>query len=582
MLSLSVDFSSPPPEQHPSPQPTTAPAVGKKRKRGAQQPQHASSPAPSDPGTPEVLSSKSDLFTRPQLNVSRGPVFTPVADGSSYFKTELIGVNRVGFRYVPAGIKPPGSVIQFRTIESNPCSYRVSWEDRSPFIHVSKDGLGLLGTKGHRSARGNAPVREGKWYMEVKILRGGGDASTEGMREGCHVRLGWGRREAPLNGPVGLDGYSYGVRDKTGEKVTLSRPRPYARPFRSSDVIGMYISLPPKRAANPKDPSDPAHLNRERIAIDFKGQEMFEMQEYPQAKEMTALMDYSGKSSHASSLPSTSTKKFSGGKLPNRSNASTSTVQNKNADLPSNTYITWFPSRLRQNGKKATEKKKYREGLKESHKDNPFDDGTLGYYPFISLFNDASVQLNPGPDFEFPPPPDIDAILDDPNVIKADGQERTWRPMCERYLEFMAEQWEFDEREEQEAQSVMSELAAQEKAAAQKKAQRERKKRETEAKKRAKIQPKEKSPSIGPGSYALSQPQPSPLRHASVTAYEEPVPDAPSSPIPNPGDTPSRYHSDNGEEENGETVAQESGSAFLMLQPQRDDELPVTYGSPVT
>ncbi|KAE9400764.1 hypothetical protein BT96DRAFT_857039 [Gymnopus androsaceus JB14] len=515
--------SSPPPESglspaRPSPQPTTA-APTKKRKRGPQQQAHAASPAPSDPGTPEVLTSRTDLFSRPQLKVARGPVFTPIAEGSSYFKTDLIGVNRVGFRYVPAGIKPSGSVIQFRTIESNPCSYRISWEDRSPFIHVTKDGLGLLGTKGYRSARGNAPVREGKWYMEVKILRGGGESSNEGMRDGCHVRVGWGRREAPLNGPVGLDGYSYGYRDKTGEKVTLSRPRPYGAAFRSADVIGMYISLPPTRVANPKDPSDPAHLNRERIAIDFKGQEMFEMQEYPQSKEMTALMDYSGKSSHSASLPSTSSKKGTGGKLPERSGASTSTVQNKNADLRplptlQGSRIAFFVNgqcqgdafqdiydflQLRQTDRKAKEKKRYREGLKESHKDNPFDDGTLGYYPFISLFNDASVQINLGPDFDFPPPPDIETILDDPNAIIPDTQTRTWRPICERYPEFMAEQWAFDEREEQEAEVHMTEIAHQEKAAAQKKAQREKKKRENEAKKKAKMQIKEKSPSVGPG-----------------------------------------------------------------------------------
>ena len=46
------------------------------------------------------------------------------------------------------------------------------------------------------------------------------------------------------------------------------------------------------------------------------------------------------------------------------------------------------------------------------HRENPFDDGTLGYYPFISLFNDAIVRLNPGPEFEYPPPPDINSFLD--------------------------------------------------------------------------------------------------------------------------------------------------------------------------
>ncbi|KAJ3935220.1 MAG: COMPASS complex protein [Lentinula lateritia] len=601
-----AEFSSPPPEARPSPQPTTAPSGNKKRKRGGgqqQQQQPAASPAPSDSGAPEytssflitiiiiepvhrVLTSRTDLFSRPQLKISRGPIFTPISEGSVYNKTDLIGVNRVGFRYVPAGIKTPSPsnpIIQFHTIESNPACYRVSWEDRSPFIHVTKDGLGLLGSKGHRSARGNAPVREGKWYMEVKILKAGGEpSSTEGMREGCYVRLGWGRREAPLNGPVGLDGYSYGFRDKTGEKVTLSRPRPYGRPFASGDVIGMYISLPtPKREANQKDPTDPAHLKRERIAIDFKGQEMFEMQEYPQSKEMITLMDYEGKAANSTSVPSTTTRKGAGNRgglaPPNTGNpvqnnksknpSTTSTTNNNLRPLPTlpNSRIAFFINgecqgaafhdlydflQLRQSERKFKEKDKkktrLREGLKESHKDNPFDDGSLGYYPFVSLFNDAEVRINPGPVFEYPPGEDIDALLDgtnDPDAIIPDTptdpnpnprpSTTTWRPLSSRYPEYMAEQWEFDEREELEAQENLAELDAQDKVVAQrekqKKTQRERKKKETEARKRTKVQPKdknsvkEKSPSVGlaGGLGLLSQPQPSPLRHASVTAYEE-------------------------------------------------------------
>ncbi|KAJ4488026.1 COMPASS complex protein [Lentinula aciculospora] len=636
-----AELSSPPPDARPSPQPTTAVVAGKKRKRGGQQQQPAASPAPSDSGTPEyvfissislstfllgldcrVLTSRTDLFSRPQLKVSRGPVFTAISEGSQYHKTDLIGVNRVGFRYVPAGIKPqlqssssssPKPVIQFCTIESNPTSYRISWEDRSPFIHVTKDGLGLLGSKGHRSARGNAPVREGKWYMEVKIIKGGGvSSSNEGMREGCHLRLGWGRREAPLNGPVGLDGYSYGFRDKTGEKVTVSRPRPYGRHFGNGDVIGMYISLPSKREPDAKDPTDPAHLKRERIAIDFKGQEMFEMQEYPQSKEMIALMDYDGKTANSTSLPSTTATKKAGvgrGGLvpPNGTSNNNNKSKNTTTNLPINTLrplptlpdsrVAFFVNgqcqgdafrdlydylQLRQSERKIKEnKKKYREGLKESHKDNPFDDGSLGYYPFISLFNDAEVRINPGPEFDYPPPEDIDALLDgmDANAIIPDNpdskpisNDNTWRPISSRYSEYMSEQWEFDEREEREALDNLAEVTAQEKAAVQKKAQRERQKAQKEKNKRAKVQQqvKEQSPSVGAASThpsgigSISQPQPSPLRQASVTTYGEheeykhspaaiipdsyftyAAPETPSSPapLPNAFDTDHEMHS---------------------------------------
>ena len=62
---------------------------------------------------------------------------------------------------------------------------------------------------------------------------------------GGHVRMGWARREAPLDGPVGFDCYSYGLRDVSGQKVHMSRPKGFAEcDFVEGDVIGMEITLP--------------------------------------------------------------------------------------------------------------------------------------------------------------------------------------------------------------------------------------------------------------------------------------------------------------------------------------------------
>lgn len=469
-------------------------------------------------------------------------MFIPISEGSEWFKTEVVGVNRLGFRYVPAGINPPGSASACRTIQSNPTSYRISWEDRSPFLKVSKDGLCLAGSKGFRSARCNSPMREGKWYMEVKILQGGGEGvGEESRREGSHVRLGWGRREAPLNAPVGLDGYSYGYRDKSGEKVTLSRPRPYGQSFGTGDVVGLYISLPPRRKPNPEDPHDPAHLKRERIPIDLRGQEVFEILEYQASKEMIALMDYSGKTTNSGSVPS-ATKKSASGKLPERggptpSSTKTNTPTLRPLPILHGSRIAFFlngkcqgtafqdlydylPLRQTELQRKANSKKRTREGVKE-HRENPFDDGTLGYYPFISLFNDAAVKLNPGPHFDFPPPDDIDQLLDrkpdeeapfepkssqptsemsDEMDVKPDRpndgllstsgrqlepRQRTWRPAIDRYPEFMQEEWEFDALEEKEAKIELERLAKLDIVEEEKRKQKEKKKEQAAAKKRA-------------------------------------------------------------------------------------------------
>ena len=505
-----------------------------------------------------LITSRADLFSRPRLSISRGPIFIPTVDGSEYYKTDLVGVNRVGFRYIPAGINPPGYIQPCRTIESNPTTYRVSWEDRSPSIKVTRDGLGLAGTAGFRSARCNAPMREGRWYLEVKIIQGGGERSgDESTRDGSHVRLGWGRREAPLNGPVGLDGYSYGYRDKTGEKVTLSHPRPYGYTYGTGDVIGMYISLPARRQADPKDLHDPAHIKRERIAIDLKGQETFEILEYPQSKEMVSLMDYSGKSTSSASVPSS--KKTASGKLPDRSSSTGGgkLAQPALRPLPTlhNSRIAFFingesqgvafeglydylPLRQTDSSRRGKEKKRTREGVKE-HRENPFDDGSLGYYPFISLFNEACVRLNPGPDFEFPPPPDIDALLDG-NVLETNDAQRTWRPACERYAEYMQEQWSLDELEEGEARADASRAATIEKAEAEKQLQRAKRRQQAEERKRVKMAMASEQATRTDETYPLSTlsagnvnngaftvPSPSPLRcstgyEEAVTAFQEP------------------------------------------------------------
>ena len=46
-------------------------------------------------------------------------------------------------------------------------------------------------------------------------------------RTGGHIRCGFVRREATLDGPVGFDAYSYGIRDMDGQKIHMSRPKDF-------------------------------------------------------------------------------------------------------------------------------------------------------------------------------------------------------------------------------------------------------------------------------------------------------------------------------------------------------------------
>jgi COMPASS component BRE2 len=530
---------NPSPKTTREPSPSASLTASRKRKRGSETPNQTNypSPAPDATGaanpTTTKLSPLHNLSTRPRLKISRGPSFVPVSEDSPYYITEQLAVNRVGFRYTPAGVSPPDSVLPCTTIESAPPSFRISWEDRSPLISVTKDGLGLAGNKGFRSARCNAPVREGKWYMEIKIERGGGDRPPEDvrakLRDGCHVRLGWGRREAPLNGPVGLDGYSYGIRDKTGEKVTLSHPRPYGRPFSTGDVIGMYISLPPYHPPSihlrpGQDPYDPARIKRQRIAIEFKGQEYFESPEYTASKEMIALMDLSYKPADATaSIPSASANKKSatvknlperGGPRSGRSAPTLAAlrplpilegskmaffINGECQGIAFQDIYSFLQLRSTPSSRKVGRRNNRTVGVGQGgggivadddigpvsgnkHKENPFDDGTLGYYPFISLYNDARVYFNPGPDFEYPPPADIDALL----TSSEPQSERTWRPIIERYPDFMAEQWALDKEEEAAARVAATARAAQQEANTQKEARNEKRRAQAAARRKAK------------------------------------------------------------------------------------------------
>ena len=84
-----------------------------------------------------------------------------------------------------------------------------------------------------------------------------------------------------------------------------------------------------------------------------------------------------------------------------------------------------------------------------------FDDGSLGYYPAISVFRGGAAEANFGPQFWFPPPDlavDEDTEMVDSSDVKINpvtkkqiaGQHSNLRPMSERFNEQIAEDIVFD------------------------------------------------------------------------------------------------------------------------------------------
>ncbi|WVR07321.1 hypothetical protein IAU60_004362 [Kwoniella sp. DSM 27419] len=388
------------------------------------------------------------------------------------------------FRYAPCSLSPnpsPHPLYSFhRTIPypSPVPPVHMSLLDRSAFLRISPTALTVSNDRGFRSARANVAVREGTWYFEVKIERGSG--SIGGSRghlagENAHVRVGWGRREAHIDAPVGADGYSYAIRDVGGEKVTLSRAKPYGREFVAGDVVGCLITLPPRDDPSSLPKADPAHIKRHRRHFNYKGQSYFESPEYLPSKEMDALVDREGKGTSAPTTADTNGETNNGG--PGKKGATTKNtkkgkkepaapvapVARTPAKLPGSS-ITFFlngeslgvaftdlydfvPLPPLYQAVDRSRKHVLDDGILH-------DDGSMGYYPMISCFGKGKAKFNPGPRFDRPP----EGLFGGATGTTAP------RPMCERWAEFREEERGYDEQgEEEEAQRLRKLLEDEEK-----------------------------------------------------------------------------------------------------------------------
>jgi COMPASS component BRE2 len=222
---------------------------------------------------------------------------------------------------------------------------------------------------------------------------------------------------APLDVPVGFDGYSYGLRDITGQKVHMSRPRPFMDSFGTGDVIGMHICLPPLPKQEEEEGTKSApKIFRDRIPIRFRGQLYFEQPDYVSSKEMDELMNPI---------------------LPPQSQLNPSIPVQRPSSFPTlpGSFINVYKNGIFQ-GTAFEDLLAFLPPCSQLQ-GKDLDDGMLGYYPAVSVFKHGIVTLNFGPDFLFPLPGEV--VL-----------ERGVRPMCERYEEMIKEDGEYDLIDERE------------------------------------------------------------------------------------------------------------------------------------
>jgi COMPASS component BRE2 len=328
----------------------------------------------------------------------------------------------------------------------------MSFEDAATHVYFNKSARQVTTDKGFRLARANVAVREGRWYWECKITQGirppkEGEAVGDSTK---HVRLGWARREASLDAPVGFDAYSYGIRDVSGEKVFMSRPKDFFPPgegIKEGDVIGLEIQLPSEHLhrkimadqynpavdqaeGEPPATAEAPNIVRDRVPIRFKAHTYFEKIEYHSTKELEDLMN---------PLPTTAAGASSDAPHPNHPTPALRTLPNsyirvyKNGQLigtPFEDLLGFLPP-----ASKPMPQVGAREGL---------DDGMLGYYPAISVFRGGAAEVNFGPDFWFPPPELNPADPDAIEMVQDSTTQESLRPVSDRYREQIVEDIVYD------------------------------------------------------------------------------------------------------------------------------------------
>ncbi|POR39348.1 Set1 complex component ash2 [Tolypocladium paradoxum] len=394
------------------------------------------------------------------FELPRGPILTlhhdlTLHDGRNveFFETSEHVFNKRNFRYTHCIADPLfPSMIYYRQSEPEPFGPRMSFEDVATHVFFDKSAQQVTTDKGFRMARANVAVRQGRWYWECKITQGVREAKDSAAKPdgGRHVRMGWARREASLDAPVGFDAYSYGIRDVSGEKIYMSRPKEFFPPgesIREGDVIGLEIQLPSEHlhrkvmsgnynpAIDAEDDEPPPateapNIVRDRVPIRFKAHTYFEKIEYHATKELEDLMNPSpvGPGSSSSEMPN-----------PLHTSPALRTLPNSCISIYKNGVLVGTPFQNLLGFLPPASKPMPQVGAREG-----LDDGMLGYYPAVSVFRGGAAEVNFGPDFWYPPPGYDSADGDVDMVPTGEPQRGKIQALSERYKQQIAEDVVYD------------------------------------------------------------------------------------------------------------------------------------------
>lgn len=457
----------------------TTPTVPAKRKAPAASASRNATQAAPSPMRYQIPPPKTADFEAP-----KAPVFTPheplpllTPHGTELKKVTDQAENKRAYRYTLCVADPNFRHKQYyRQSDGLPYGARMSFEDADRSIHYDDSGHLITNEKGWRMARANVCAREGSQYYEVRVVRGvpaldSADANINTNSQGPqpHVRVGWARREAPLDAPVGFDGYSYGVSDLRFEPMHRSRPDKFFHQktpktktpihvndsIREGDVVGLEISLPSlslhqkvvQGQYNPAvdlgdgfedepprpDPSqDVHHIIRDRIPVPYKGNVYFETMDYVSTKPVEAYADRTLSLTNLSAPAPGAPTSIKSQPNPHHPDPPLRTLPHscirvyKNGQLIGTAFdnlLAFLPP--------ASQPSKA-QGAREG-----FDDGMIGYFPAIACFSGGTAELNFGENGFWMPPPHLKHTSTNPH--QRYHPSRTLRPISERYKEQIAE-----------------------------------------------------------------------------------------------------------------------------------------------
>lgn len=366
------------------------------------------------------------------------------------YKPLDLAENKRGYRYQRAIADPLFTHKQYyRSTSPAPHGARFSFEDADRWMHFTTNALTTSNEKGWRMARANVCAREGTLYYEVKIRRGvppeGPNPSPDGPQP--FVRFGWARREAPLDAPVGFDGYSYGITDMRFETMHRSRPGKFFQPkkagkpkaktagagptpivlapedqhVKEGDVIGMEIQLPslPLQQkivsgvynpavdvgdgfADSNAPPVPGpdeqipDVIRDRIPVAYKGNSYFEILDHVSTRPMEVYADRTTNlttlASHPSATAGTGKDTVRQPPNPNHEHTPLRTLPYSAIRVYKNGKLigTAFENLLAFLPPASQPSKQH--GAREGS----FDDGLTGYFPAVSCFWGGTAEVNFG------------------------------------------------------------------------------------------------------------------------------------------------------------------------------------------